>query len=39
MYEITKNKFSKIITPVYQLLPKYIRFRQNYKQLKTAKSQ
>ncbi|WP_203640204.1 IS982 family transposase [Levilactobacillus wangkuiensis] len=32
----TIRKFIRIITPVYQLLPKYIRFRQNYQQLKVS---
>lgn len=30
------QKFIKIITPVYQLLPKCIRYRQNYQQLKVS---
>jgi len=34
LIQATVQEFIKIITPIYQLLPKRFRFRQNYRQLK-----
>ncbi|WP_137631948.1 IS982 family transposase [Secundilactobacillus hailunensis] len=36
LIQATVRKFVKIVTPIYQLLPKYFRLRQNYRQLKVS---
>ncbi|MFC6253345.1 IS982 family transposase [Secundilactobacillus hailunensis] len=36
LIQATVRKFVKIVTPIYQLLPKHFRLRQNYRQLKVS---